>query len=211
MANERSFHSDKRELLVRELILQAALHAISEKGYHGTSVRDISGKVGCSISTIYNFFPSKQALLTTLIDDIVEALGREVADSLQAAPDDPASQLAAAVGAHVRVHAERPAESFIAASEIRSLEVGERDRYIKQRDTYERIFRDIVERGVSVGAFTTPEPREASRAILIACTGVASWYRSDGDLSVAAIADRYVVLALAMVGHKPPRSRTAKR
>ena len=197
---------------MRERILQVALGAISQKGYHGTSIRDISREVGCSISTIYNLFPSKQILLTTLIDDIVEALSATVSGALDSSGGDPVAQLSAAVGAHVRVHAQRQAESFIAASEIRSLESAERDRYLKQRDSYESIFREIVDRGVQAGVFTTPEPREATRAILVACTGVASWYRTGGGLSVDEIATRYVGLALAMVGwHAPAPNRTKPR
>jgi AcrR family transcriptional regulator len=185
---------------VRDRILQCAIAAMVEKGYHGTSMRDIAARVQCSVSTIYDFYAGKNALLVSLIDDIVGALNAEVRAEMEAAETDMPAQLAAAARGHVRVHAARPAESFLAASEIRSLEAADRVLYLKQRDDYEAIFRRVIADGVRSGDFTTPYPLEAARAVLAMCTAVASWFRPGGSLSAESIADRYAELALSMVG-----------
>ena len=46
----------------KELLLQAALALFAEKGYEGTSVRDIARSVGLSESVLYAHFDSKQAI-----------------------------------------------------------------------------------------------------------------------------------------------------
>lgn len=51
----------------RQAIFDAALHLFSEKGYFGTSVREIASVVGVRESAIYNYFPSKEALFAELI------------------------------------------------------------------------------------------------------------------------------------------------
>ena len=51
----------------KDLILTKSLHLISEHGYAGTSVRNISSAVGLRESAIYNHFKSKKEVLTEII------------------------------------------------------------------------------------------------------------------------------------------------
>ncbi len=52
----------------RQAILDAALELFAEKGYFGTSLRDVAAMVGVRESALYNYFASKDALFTALID-----------------------------------------------------------------------------------------------------------------------------------------------
>ena len=51
----------------RQAILDAALVLFAEKGYFGTSLRDVAGAVGVRESALYNYFPGKEALFEALI------------------------------------------------------------------------------------------------------------------------------------------------
>jgi AcrR family transcriptional regulator len=51
----------------RQAILDAALHVFAEKGYFGSTLRDIATAVGVRESALYNYFPSKEALFEALI------------------------------------------------------------------------------------------------------------------------------------------------
>lgn len=51
----------------RQLILDAALDLFAEKGYFGTSLRDVARAVGVRESALYNYFPGKEALFDALI------------------------------------------------------------------------------------------------------------------------------------------------
>ncbi|MGD9902889.1 MAG: TetR/AcrR family transcriptional regulator [Vicinamibacterales bacterium] len=51
----------------RQAILDAALSLFAEKGYFGTSLRDLAGAVGVRESALYNYFPSKDALFEALL------------------------------------------------------------------------------------------------------------------------------------------------
>jgi AcrR family transcriptional regulator len=61
----RPVDSDGRQ--TRLAILDAALALFAEKGYFGTSLRDIATVVGIRESAIYNYFKSKDALFTALL------------------------------------------------------------------------------------------------------------------------------------------------
>jgi AcrR family transcriptional regulator len=52
----------------RQAILDAALDLFAQKGYFGTSLRDVAAVVGVRESALYNYFASKDALFGALID-----------------------------------------------------------------------------------------------------------------------------------------------
>ena len=55
----------------KELILDVSLKLFSKKGYKETSVRDIAKEVGITQSGLYNHFKGKDAILETLIADLM--------------------------------------------------------------------------------------------------------------------------------------------
>src|SRR5438105_14330534 len=61
----RPSHADGRQ--TRQAILDNALQLFAEKGYFGTTLRDIASSVGVRESALYNYFPSKEALFEELI------------------------------------------------------------------------------------------------------------------------------------------------
>lgn len=52
---------------LRTAILDAARHLITREGFRDVSMRMIARAVGCSVSSIYLYFPSKDSLIHTLI------------------------------------------------------------------------------------------------------------------------------------------------
>src|SRR5580700_5040776 len=73
----------------RQAILDAALHVFAEKGYFGSSLRDIATAVGVRESALYNYFPGKKALFEALIF----ADQQSKAEHLSAAMADPISDV----------------------------------------------------------------------------------------------------------------------
>lgn len=66
--NERSFiipcMKNPADLLERrEAIVQAAIACFIDKGFHGTSMRDIAQQASVSLGNLYNHFDSKEALI----------------------------------------------------------------------------------------------------------------------------------------------------
>jgi len=53
----------------RQAILDAALTLFAERGFFGTSIRDIAGAVGITESAIYNYFPGKTELFEALLSE----------------------------------------------------------------------------------------------------------------------------------------------
>ncbi|MGH2807199.1 MAG: TetR/AcrR family transcriptional regulator [Actinomycetota bacterium] len=53
----------------REDILQTSLHLFAEKGFHGTSMRDIARTADITEGLIYHYFESKRDLFRAIIDE----------------------------------------------------------------------------------------------------------------------------------------------
>jgi AcrR family transcriptional regulator len=53
----------------REDILQASLHLFADKGFHGTSMRDIARQANITEGLIYHYFASKRDLFRAIIDE----------------------------------------------------------------------------------------------------------------------------------------------
>ena len=53
----------------REDILQSSLHLFAERGFHGTSMRDIAREAEITEGLIYHYFASKRDLFRAIIDE----------------------------------------------------------------------------------------------------------------------------------------------
>ncbi len=184
----------------RAALLRVALECFAEKGFHGTSMRDIAHRASASIAAIYYYFPSKVDILRHIMLGVTQDLILALERAREAAGPDAARQLRAVVQAHVRLHTERRSESFVGNTELRSLAPIDRDHIVALRDRVAENFREPILAGTRRGLFKCSFPHEATLAILTMCTAVASWYRAGGGESPDALADRFAVLALTMVG-----------
>lgn len=70
-------HGDVRERLIRE-----AIRLFGEKGYNGTPLQDLADAVGVSKPSLLHHFPSKEALRTAVIDELLEDWSRQLPSML---------------------------------------------------------------------------------------------------------------------------------
>ncbi len=61
----------------RDKILRVARKLFVGKGFDQTTTRDIAGRAGIAVGTLFNYFPSKEALGMTLVADALESAGEE--------------------------------------------------------------------------------------------------------------------------------------
>src|SRR4030095_7330284 len=52
----------------RSQILDAALACFAKRGFHQTSMHDISGEAGISVGLIYRYFENKEAVISAMAD-----------------------------------------------------------------------------------------------------------------------------------------------
>jgi len=85
----------------REQLLDAAAVLFVEKGFSGTSTREIAKATGMLAGSLYYHFPSKEDLLVAVFEEGVKRISECVDVALQAAGPDPWMRLQAACTAHL--------------------------------------------------------------------------------------------------------------
>ncbi|MFF0817478.1 TetR/AcrR family transcriptional regulator [Rhodococcus sp. NPDC003318] len=183
----------------RQAVLDAAVENMTERGYHGTSIRDVARTAGLTVASIYHHFASKQEILQVLMAQALDDAYRMTGDAAQHAGPDPRDQLAAVVRAWVLFHTTRQRDAVVGATEIRSLDEAGLRATVDRRDRQEGLFREIVDRGVESGVFATDKGRDATRAIINMGQAICTWFNPAGPLTPTELADRYSELALVMV------------
>lgn len=187
-------------------ILEAATALFSEKGYHGTSMREVAAAIGIKAGSLYNHFPGKEDLLFRIAHGVMIELldgGR----SAVAEYDEPAGRLRALVRWHVVYHAEKRFQARVADEQLHALGAERRARVVEVRDAYTRLFKEILELGRAEHGWLVRDPSLITFAIGGMCTFVDTWYRDDGPLAPADIAEMYAEFILsAVVPHESSRS-----
>lgn len=191
--------SGTKTAAVRQLILDSAVRNMNERGYHGTSMRDISAGADLTVASIYHHFKSKQEILQEIMIRALRDANAMTRSALLRAGGDPKGQLQALIRAWVLFHTTRRHDALVGATELRSLDENGHRLVVALRDEQESMFRAVIERGVEEGTFHTPFPRDAVRALINMGQQVCVWWRDDGPMSAEDTAARYCALATAMV------------
>ena len=181
----------------------AALALFARHGFAAVSMRQIAAEVGVQAGALYNYTPDKQSLLFDLMRSHMEEL-LEALPSNSAAPVT--EQLEEFVRFHIAFHDERPDLVFIAYMELRNLEP-ENFAVIEQlRRRYETVLESILQIGVGEGAFSVGDTKVTTLAIIAMLTGVTTWFRPEGRLSLRAVQDQYWDMVRRMVTVPPERT-----
>ncbi len=77
----------QRDSAKREAVLAASKSLFARKGYHATSISDIRRETGLSTGTIYNYFASKEEIVSTIVEEGWQELVAELTPSLGSRPE----------------------------------------------------------------------------------------------------------------------------
>jgi len=179
-----------------EEVYIAALRLFRQKGYHATSMQDIAAAVGLYKGSLYHYIGSKEDLLVQVFE---RAMGGVLGDVERIVADGslgPSAQLRLVVEAHVQAVAENLDALTVYLHEFRALAGESLARVRAQRERYRELVSAVVERGVRLGEFATPDVGIAALGLLGMCNWVAQWYRPGGRLSAGEIGGYFADLVL---------------
>ncbi len=174
-----SSHVARKRRRRRDEILHAALRAFRERGYHGTTLEEIAGRLGLQKTALYYYYSDKEALLYECHRRSLDELDRVLEET--ESTGSPTEALTHVVREHVRVMIETLEGSSL-AFEISALSPEHQAEVVAARDRYERRLRRIIADGCESGEFRPVDPKLAVFAILGAINWIARWYRPEGSL-----------------------------
>lgn len=71
----------------RASVVAAARHALGTVGAAGVTPGAVAGAIGIARTSVYQYFPSTEALLTAAIEDMFEEAGRRIGEALDGSTD----------------------------------------------------------------------------------------------------------------------------
>src|ERR1700744_1317248 len=173
----------ERSMLVRGLsratVIDTACELFAERGYRGTSMRDIAETLGVRAPSLYNHVSSKQEILLAIMDKAMDRALCAQEEALDGV-SDPSEQLRRATESLVLAFLRFPAEVTVCNTEVRSLEPANRLAIVAKRDQYAARVREIIEQGCRDGRFSTRTPQIAAFAVLELGNSAKAWFRSSG-------------------------------
>ncbi|OLT16154.1 hypothetical protein BJF78_14765 [Pseudonocardia sp. CNS-139] len=174
----------------RDAIFAAATRLFGERGYTGTTMRDIAKAVGILPGSLYAHIESKDAVLLEIIEGGVDRFNA-AADRVDALGLTPGEALHAIFREHLRIVADNPGRTLIVFHQWRFLDEPHRSRLLAKRRHYENFFTRTVRTGVEQGVFgPTLDVKVAVLGVLGALNWTPEWFSPDGPATPDAIADR---------------------
>jgi AcrR family transcriptional regulator len=168
-------------------LVPAAARLVREKGFEGTTVRDIANAVGMQSGSPFYHFGSKVEMLVAVMEEGLRQ-GLETTRAVLARELPPRERLSALVEAHLRtIHG--PGSDFIPVLlyDWRSLPEAEQRRIVAWRDQYDTAWQSAFE-ALRRDGLLAVEPKLARLFILGAINFTALWYRRGGERSLAVVA-----------------------
>jgi AcrR family transcriptional regulator len=158
----------------RVQILTTAARMFGERGYAGTSLRDIAAAIGMKAGSLYYHFASKEELATEVLRIGVERVHLAVADRLRAMDAGAPSRdkFTCAIVAHLET---LWLESNFTSAHIRcihSAPLNVRNRLRRARRDYEKVWSDLI--GEADARSALPEGADPN-AIRLALLGALNW------------------------------------
>lgn len=173
-------------------VIAAAGRLFADRGYHGTSMRDLGKELGLQGSSLYSHVESKEDLLVAVVKGGAELFEASATAAIEA-NETAADRMRALIAGHVDIVLDHANEAKTFLDEARSLEDSHRERIISARNTYEQVFRDVISQGSEDGSFDGDlDPALSAIFILSVLNAVERWYNPSQRLDRAALVDEIV-------------------
>ncbi|TCJ96806.1 TetR family transcriptional regulator [Nocardia alba] len=151
-------------------------------GYQGLRFEDVAERSDIAKATLYHYFPSKDALVSAALEKLTADVLAHLGNALDATADRPApEQLRSLISEQLRV-------LTVLYPEVGTLfsfpapwpdEHGESVKTMRRR--HDRIFREVVDRGIASGELDCPDPSVALHCLHGILNHASIWLRPAAD------------------------------
>ena len=161
---------DRKKARQRAALLQAAAELFRERGYDRTRMEDIATLADVSTPTVYNYFVTKQGVLTELLKQDRLDQQEPIEAVLRHPPEDPAEALAQLI--HTNMASLRRTEDKLLWREMLAAIVRahdhEQDEFDSNRAVFKRHIQQLLEHFVKAGRISPSIPLTQAAELIYA-------------------------------------------
>ena len=169
--------ADTRFNAQRERLLKAAAACFNEKGYSGTSLKDVANHLGLTDAALYYYVKNKEELVYQCYLRAGE-LGREAIDRAIAEGDTGLEQARLYIRYHVEIMVGDRGPVAI-MSEIPSLKPLHRENVLAISRRHSLSFEKILRRGIEDGSIIRCDVRMTGNAIMGSINWIPKWFHGN--------------------------------
>jgi len=185
----------------REKILRRAARVFLKRGYDGASMEEIANEAGLTKPGLYYHFRSKTELLFAVMTFAMDELERETLAAVTKA-DGTLEKLRVILHTHARLITREKDRAFtlLITTELDSLSPDDRRVVIQRLESYRRLISSTLEQLGAEGALRPcAVPSIAAQSLIGMVAWLSFYYRADGGIAGAQVAEIVTEMALASV------------
>jgi AcrR family transcriptional regulator len=172
----------------KDQIIEVSSRLFREKGFMGTSMRDIAGELDIEAASLYSHIKSKDEILEDICfrkaDKFIKAI-----DDVNDIYFDAEERLRMAIKQHVKILCSDLNSSSVFLHEWRHLNGPKLEEFTMLRNRYEGEFRKILQNGEDENVFDTVDKKFAVLTILSTLNWITEWYKPGGIMTPEEIAE----------------------
>ena len=192
--------------LQKDRMLRAAARCFNEKGYSGTSLRDVATLLGLTDAALYYYVRNKEELVYLCYLHAGE-VGREAMDLAVEAGGTGFDIVERYLRHHVQAIVGDQGPIAI-MSEIPSLKPGHQAEILEMSRRHSARFEALLERGIADGSIAPCDVRMTGNVVMGAMNWVPKWFRGDQRVAERIIAE-YPKILTAGLRVATPQSTSA--
>lgn len=192
------------------VIRDTAIQLIHKLGYDGMNVRLLASEANLQPGSLYNYFKSKEELLSMIVCAIMEDLLQEITSRLELCAT-PVDRLKCFIDVMVMWHTEHRKEAFVAHMEIRNVSKDRYEEYVDLRQSFRTILEGILTDGGKAGQFAIDDLDITCLSILSTLAAIPNWYREKGRLTPVDLVRWHIDAIFRMIGAPAVAPATARK
>jgi AcrR family transcriptional regulator len=172
----------------RDALLRVSAKLFREKGFDGTSIRDISAAAGMHSGSPFYHFKTKQDILVAVMEQGL-AEGLRKTEEVMALTISPEQKLHRLIRAQLGTILEEGNDFIpVLLYDWRSLTSANRRRIVAVKDRYDALWQQVIDELKRAGHM--PGDAQLMRLLILGAVNWAgTWYRAGGRLSLDEVAD----------------------
>jgi len=203
-SSEKSAPSENLREAKRLSILSAAAKIFNERGYHNTAMADVAEAIGVSKPFLYYYLKDKEDILYECSRIATEQMHAMLAD-VRKAEVTGWQRIEMAFRGYAEIMTTDFGVCLIRNSAPGSLPSKSREKLWAGRRRLNKEIEVFIAQGIADGSIRTCDPKTLSFALFGAFNWMTIWYRANGRLRPATIADNFLdIIARGVVPPQTP-------